>query len=144
MPIVLLRHASAGERDEWDGDDRLRPLDDLGRVQAAALVEGLSSHRVTRILSSPYVRCVQTVEPLADHVGLPIEVRGEVADDAVAAAALSLLREVADTVAVACTHRAVITALIGQGRPCPKGAAWILEATADGFAPTAYLPEPQL
>jgi 8-oxo-dGTP diphosphatase len=142
VPILLLRHASAGDRQDRDEDDHLRPLDDVGRLQAEALAEGLSAYRITRILSSPYVRCVQTVEPLAKLLGLPIEVRGEIADDAVVTAALSLLREVGEAVAVVCTHRAVITALIGPDRPCRKGAAWILEATADGFAPAVYLPEP--
>jgi 8-oxo-dGTP diphosphatase len=142
MPIVLLRHGSAGNREDWHADDHLRPLDDVGRRQATALADTLSSYPVTRILSSPYARCVQTVEPLAERLGLSIEARGEVADDAVAVAAVSMLRELGDAVAVACTHRALIKALIGPDRSCPKGAAWILEATPDGFEPTVYLPEP--
>jgi hypothetical protein len=41
-----------------------------------------------------------------------------------------------------CTHRSVITDLIGPDRPCRKGAAWILETTPNGFAPAVYLQEP--
>ena len=67
----MIRHARAGERSEWEGDDRLRPLDERGRRQAEALVDALAAFPITRIFSSPYDRCVQTVEPLAAQRGLP-------------------------------------------------------------------------
>ena len=47
-----------------------------------------------------------------------------------------------DAVVLVCTHRSVITDLIGPERPCRKGAAWILETTPNGFAPAVYLQEP--
>ena len=53
MTVLLLRHAWAGERDEWSGDDMLRPLDERGRLQALALRE-LSQRPIGRIVSSPY------------------------------------------------------------------------------------------
>ena len=65
VTLVVVRHGSAGDRDEWDDDDRLRPLDKKGRKQAARLVDVLAGSRIERIVSSPYLRCVQTVEPLA-------------------------------------------------------------------------------
>ena len=65
MTVILLRHASAGDRDGWDGDDRLRPLDEKGCREAETLVEELRRFTVRRVVSSPYTRCVQTVEPLA-------------------------------------------------------------------------------
>jgi len=70
---VLVRHASAGDRHGWAGDDRLRPLDARGRRQAAQLVELLRPLDMRRVVSSPYVRCVETVEPLAAALGLPVE-----------------------------------------------------------------------
>ena len=73
MTLVLVRHASAGDRHEWDGDDRLRPLDKKGRKQAARLLDVLADVTVRRIVSSPYLRCVQTVEPLARARGLEVE-----------------------------------------------------------------------
>jgi 8-oxo-dGTP diphosphatase len=63
MPLLVIRHARAGDRDDWRGDDRERPLDKRGRRQADALVEELEGYPISRILSSPYDRCVQTVEP---------------------------------------------------------------------------------
>ena len=73
MTSVLVRHASAGDRDLWPVEDRLRPLDARGRRQAAALVELLRPLGVRRVLSSPYVRCVETVEPLAAALELAVE-----------------------------------------------------------------------
>ena len=73
MTSVLLRHASAGHRARWDGHDVGRPLDDRGRRQASELVELLRPFGVRRVVSSPYVRCVETVEPLAAALGVPVE-----------------------------------------------------------------------
>ena len=61
--MILLRHAWAGDSSKWKGDDRHRPLDERGRNQAERLVEKLADQEIERILSSPYDRCVQTVEP---------------------------------------------------------------------------------
>lgn len=108
MSVVLLRHASAGDRDKWDGDDRLRPLDKRGRAQAKALRDRLRAAGVTRALSSPYVRCVQTLEPL----GLDIELDERLAEGAPRSETLALLAE-ADG-AVACTHGDVIENVIGR------------------------------
>ena len=65
MPILLVRHAVAASRSKWDGDDRLRPLTKRGQRQALDLVSQLSEQPVHRVLSSPYLRCVDTVAPLA-------------------------------------------------------------------------------
>lgn len=107
----LVRHASAGERDEWADDDRLRPLDDQGRRQAAELAAVLSSRDVRRVVASPYVRCVQTVEPLAAALGLDVEVDDRLAEGAGLAAQV-LLEEGG---VVACTHGDVIHDFLGRG-----------------------------
>ena len=121
MTSVLLRHASAGDRDDWDGDDRLRPLDGRGRRQAAALVELLSPIEVRRVVSSPYVRCVETVEPLAAALGLPVEQDQRLAEGA-GRAALEVLREQG---VVGCTHGDVVEAVLGHG--LKKGAVAVLQ-----------------
>jgi phosphohistidine phosphatase SixA len=106
MSVVLLRHASAGDRVEWEGDDRLRPLDPRGRRQAAKLVAPLLELGVKRVISSPYVRCVQTVEPLAEALGVEVELDDRLAEGAGRTAALELLENVED--AVACTHGDIV------------------------------------
>ncbi|MGW0483896.1 NUDIX hydrolase [Nonomuraea sp. NPDC003214] len=63
VPLVLVRHGSAGSRQEWQGDDALRPLDAEGRAQAATLAAVLPAFRPRTVLSSPSLRCVQTLEP---------------------------------------------------------------------------------
>ena len=69
MTLLLIRHASAGDRNDWVGDDLLRPLDGRGRSQASRLPELLGDYEIARVLSSPALRCVQTVEPLAALAG---------------------------------------------------------------------------
>jgi 8-oxo-(d)GTP phosphatase len=117
---VLLRHASAGDRDRWPVADRLRPLDARGRWQAAALVELLRPLGVSRVVSSPYVRCIETVEPLAGALEVPVEPDDRLAEGAGQAAA-ELLREPG---VVCCTHGDIVEAVLGRG--LKKGAAVVL------------------
>jgi 8-oxo-dGTP diphosphatase len=119
MSVILLRHASAGKREAWSGDDRLRPLDKRGRAQAAALCDLLRARGVQRVLSSPYVRCTQTVAPLELEI-VPDE---RLAEGAPVEATLALLHYLED--AVACTHGDVIEGVIG--RSLAKGAAVVLD-----------------
>ena len=71
--VVMVRHASAGSRSEWVGDDRIRPLDSEGRRQATALVALLRPWAIEEIVSADFVRCTQTVEPLSESIGVPIK-----------------------------------------------------------------------
>jgi 8-oxo-dGTP diphosphatase len=72
--IELVRHAKAQRRDRWWGrPDRERPLTKNGRAQAQTLATHLSRLPLTRVLTSPYTRCVQTVEPLAARLGIELE-----------------------------------------------------------------------
>jgi 8-oxo-dGTP diphosphatase len=128
--VLLLRHASAGKRSAWTGDDRLRPLDKRGRAQAAALRDVLRAHGVQHVLSSPYVRCTQTVAPLELEI-VPDE---RLAEGAPADAAIELLRDLDD--AVACTHGDIVEAIIG--RSLAKGAAVVL----DGLREVEEIPAP--
>ncbi|MBG0717591.1 NUDIX hydrolase [Microbacterium sp. 2C] len=72
FPIVVLRHAKALPREEWDGADALRPLTARGAKQAAAAVGPLRAFGIRRIVSSDAVRCVATVTPLAAALGRKI------------------------------------------------------------------------
>ncbi|WP_137815645.1 NUDIX hydrolase [Gandjariella thermophila] len=70
--VLLIRHAEAGSRDEWPGEDDLRPLTPAGKAQAEALRELLPLFGVDRVYSAPPLRCAQTVRGLAEDLGTPI------------------------------------------------------------------------
>jgi 8-oxo-(d)GTP phosphatase len=123
-PLLFVRHASAGDRGKWLGDDRLRPLDEKGRRQAAELVTTLEPYAVERILSSPFVRCVQTVEPLAAARGLDVETTDVLADGAGSDGVRRLLGELAGSPVVLCGHGGEIDELFGKTK---KGETRVLD-----------------
>jgi len=125
--VVLVRHARAGRRKEWTGDDRLRPLDERGRRQAAGLVGPLASLGVDRLVSSPYARCVETLEPTAALLELPLDERDELAEGASAEDVRSLLESLDGATPALCTHGDVVEALLGERLGLKKGAARVLE-----------------
>jgi 8-oxo-(d)GTP phosphatase len=129
VSVLLIRHARAGDRDDWEGDDLRRPLDERGRQQAERLVELLASYPVARVVSSPADRCVQTVEPLARARGLAVELRDELGEDLQETAGASLVRAMAsDDVAVSC-HGGLSDVVIGESQK--KGEAIVLELRDD-------------
>jgi phosphohistidine phosphatase SixA len=72
--VLLVRHAKAGDQQRWPRDDRARPLEPTGQAQAVWLAELLPWFGPKRVLSADKVRCQQTVEPLAEGLGLTVEV----------------------------------------------------------------------
>jgi 8-oxo-dGTP diphosphatase len=123
--VLLVRHARAGVRAEWEGDDRLRPLDKKGRRQAKGLVELLEEYPVGRIFSSPYLRCTQTVEPLAAARELPLEETSVLAEGSEREDVLQLLRPLEAECVVLSTHGDVVVELTGE--EMKKGATEVLE-----------------
>ena len=130
MIVYLTRHASAGHRETWDGDDQLRPLDGRGLRQAEGLVEQLGRREFKRIVSSPYVRCVESVVPLAHARGLAVEHAEALAEGAGAEAALALFRG-ARVPLVACVHGDLCLELLGE--KTKKGSTTVLELDGDSF-----------
>jgi 8-oxo-dGTP diphosphatase len=153
-PAYLIRHAKAGDRRAWSGDDVSRPLSKSGGRQAKALVRVLSSRVIERILSSPAVRSVDTVRPLADQRGLTIEPRDELLEGAPLSGALDLLEELRSTPSVLCGHGDLIPAVIerleAQGalvkadRGWKKGSVWVLEREAGLVVRATYIPPPEV
>lgn len=72
MHLYLIRHAHAGSRARWDQPDELRPLSARGEGQARAIAAQLATAGIDQLWTSPYVRCRQTLEPLAERLGLPV------------------------------------------------------------------------
>ncbi len=112
--IVLVRHAKAGRRVDWNGDDSERPLDQTGRRQAERLVGFIEAFAPERIVSADRTRCVQTVEPLARRTGLEIEIAPAFADEAYLAEP-----DVARTELLALAKAARSTVICSQGDAVP-------------------------
>ena len=137
MTIFLTRHAHAGKRSEWTSDDRLRPLSKRGKSQAEALPTVVGDLVVGRIVSSPYVRCVQTMEPLAEKFEIAIVESDEFAEGANGDDAYQLLLELDEHHGIACSHGDVIPDLLrrlvadGMDTDGPlidqKGSTWVIE-----------------
>ena len=140
MTLLLVRHADAGDRAAWTGDDTARPLSATGRSQSQALVDHLAAEPVASILSSPARRCIDTVEPIAQARGLHVEVDDALAEGTPLDVADRLLRRLRSSDVLLCSHGdvlgAIITSLRRRGaisdRPrWPKGSTWILEGWPD-------------
>ncbi|REK37447.1 MAG: NUDIX hydrolase [Actinobacteria bacterium] len=151
--IHLLRHGAAGNRDKWNGDDRLRPLTKKGRRQAEAIARQLEGREIERIFTSPYKRCIQTVEPLAKAIGAEIEVSDALAEGPDVDASYELIHNLAGSNAVLCSHGDVIpatmTRLMWLGLSlhsrfyCSKGSIWEVDIKDGRFTDGRYVPPPK-
>lgn len=139
--MLLLRHASAGKRLWSPSRDRARRLDRAGWADARKLVDVLGSHTIERLVSSPHVRCMDTLAPLARARHLVVEARDELAPDAALADVRALVAELPDD-ALVCTHREIVARLFGGELTCEKGGTWLLERRAGQQVPVAYLSPP--
>lgn len=112
--VHLIRHAIAGDRRDWDGPDENRPLTAAGRAQAEAIAERYRRACPDRIVSSPALRCMQTVQPAADLWGLAVEPAGYLLEGADAEEALGLLLAGLDSarLVLACTHGDVLDGMV--------------------------------
>ena len=142
MPLFLVRHAKAGKRSKWledpanDNDDRKRPLDDKGILQAEALADRLTDFAPTLLLSSPFMRCIQTLEPLGATLAITVTSDECLAEDNPFELILELLESCPDN-AVLCSHGDMIPmvtdALERRGmvvtgmRDSRKASVWVLE-----------------
>lgn len=152
MTIYLVRHGKAGNRGHWDGPDDLRPLSKTGRRQALGLADQLSGAPIEHVVTSPFVRCRQSVEPLAERLRLPVDLADELGEGAPLADALRLIEKVGHENAVLCTHGDVVGDLLhhldrkgvplGDVVKLEKGSAWVLEVEDGEIVAARYLPPP--
>jgi 8-oxo-dGTP pyrophosphatase MutT (NUDIX family)/phosphohistidine phosphatase SixA len=160
--VLLVRHAKAGSRSQWDGDDALRPLSSTGREQTRRLVRLLALFGTDRITSASPVRCRDTVAPLAEKLGIPIldePLLGEDEYEKEPQAGLARFRELASEpgVTVACSQGGVIPHLVGalaadsgvpgvdpDEVPARKASTWALTFGPDAELRSAdYYPHPK-
>ncbi len=152
MSVYLVRHAHAVGRGSWDGDDLERPLSARGRRQAAGLAELLKGEPIRRILSSPAIRCVDTVLPLAEVLGLPVKRRAQLLEGSPTSEAFELLRDAVTRKgdSVACCHGDLVPevlrwvsamgATLKGGDRWDKGSTWALEWDPERFVRGRYVP----
>lgn len=110
MRVLLVRHAHAGVRGTWPGDDLDRELSGRGRAQADALVDTWREDGIAAIHSSRAARCVLTVQPLADALGLTVAEAPQLLEGVSPAETLAWLESLEDEgrTVVACSHGDVI------------------------------------
>lgn len=144
--LLLVRHGRAGDKASWPGEDRLRPLDRTGQKQAQRLAVVGPCFGPEIVYSAELTRCVDTVRPLAERLGVPVRLEPEFDRTAHARhpdLALRRLREIAaqGRPAVVCSQGEVIpdvlAALAAQDGvelaevSARKGSVWAL-SFADG------------
>lgn len=139
--LFVVRHAKAGERRLWTDDDLNRPLSKKGWKQASLVGKRLAPLDPSELFSSPYVRCIQTLEPLAEQLHTDVEVDQRLCEDEPFEPVLELLREVPDR-AVLSTHGDIIPATMqalsrrGMKLITPpdwrKAAVWVLKRNKKG------------
>ncbi len=159
MTLLLIRHAEAASRSTWDAPDALRPLSAKGRRQAAGMVQVLGDEfPVGRLVSSPSLRCIETLSPLAATLCLSLEVAEALAEGADPDAAVELARSGATLpgsagALVLCSHGDLIPAILevlqaddgvdlGRGPRCQKGSTWVFEGKRRRFSTGTYIPPP--
>lgn len=152
--IFLLRHAAAGDRTKWSGPDPERPLTKKGRKQTQIITEALAAKNIERIVTSPYKRCIETVEPLAKRIGAKVEVSQALAEDPDIDAAYGLVDSLVGHNAVLCSHGDVIPALMHRLMwagltldtrfQCSKASVWEVGVETGRFTTGHYIEPPKL
>lgn len=152
MTLYVVRHAHAGQRSEWIGDDRLRPLTERGETQSQGIATLLSSCAPRRLISSPARRCVQTIAPLAEELGIEVVEDDRLFEGAAVGEIRSLLDDVAAEDAVLCSHGDVIPVLLDllveaglrpeRNLVWQKASVWIAERDDGGWGTGRYVPPP--
>jgi len=140
MAIHLVRHATAASRPDWHQSDDLRPLTSAGLAQASTIADALVPFDVRRILSSRSARCTQTMQPLADKLGLSVDIHRALAEEASVEDVWSLVETIAatGTESVLCSHGNVIPPVLDRLHrrgvvidavrwSCHKGSIWTLQ-----------------
>jgi 8-oxo-(d)GTP phosphatase len=159
--LLVVRHAKAGSRDSWDGDDGLRPLSTAGRKQAQQIAELLPLYGPDRVVSSPQVRCRDTVAPLADALGLEVAPEPQLSEGSYEDdpdATLKRVRELAAQpgVTVLCSQGGVIPDVVAaltreaaapvdvdvDDVPSKKGSIWVLGLRDGALVSADYLHRP--
>ena len=116
-PLVIVRHAHAVGRGTWADDDAIRPLTAAGTRRAHALAPLLAAYGVTRLVSSPSLRCTETLRPYAARIGAALRTKDGLSEEGYADDPARARRHLARLVergapAAVCSHGPVIPELL--------------------------------
>lgn len=151
VPLFLIRHALAGVRNNLDPADDRRPLDEIGLNQAQSIAASWTCGDIEAVYSSPALRCVQTVEPLAERLGLAVQIAPELFEGTARSRSIEYIRSFTGRSVVLCSHGDVIPDVLRNlevggcqlhGRGCGKGSIWELDNSTDRIESGMYTPEP--
>ena len=150
--MYLVRHADAGRSSDWEGDDALRPLSPFGRRQRAELQDMLTRNPVTQVYSSPFTRCVETVQPIADSLQLRVRETDDLGEGRSPEGLRDLLGSLEGHSIVVCSHGELISKFVGmvaaEGARLvgpmhwTKGSVWVVDAVGGKVNRARYLPAP--
>lgn len=156
-PLVLLRHAKAVKRSEWDGDDGDRPLDVYGQTQAKRLLPTFLPFAISEIHSSDAIRCMETVEPMARALDLHTVVASDLSEyrhETHKESALDYAQGLMDSgkSAIICSHNPILPKLLKKligkknfkdlDRKLEPGEAWILHHRDGEIVAIDWAPDP--
>ena len=152
--IRLLRHALAGNRGDGSGEDTQRPLNKKGRRQAAAIADTFAGADIDRVISSPYVRCVETARPLAKRVGVKVEIDDRLGEEVPPGSAFEVVSELAGYNAVVCTHGDPIVQILKKMKKqgatlksamnLAKASVWEIDVVGGELTEARYISPPKV
>jgi 8-oxo-dGTP diphosphatase len=150
--FYVVRHAKAGSRSHWEDDDRIRPLSKSGLKQAEAIVPVLAPYSISGVCSSPYLRCVQTVEPLARARRFQVQETKRLAEGAGLKGVYRFFDDPKLDDVVLCTHGDVVLELVedlirrrivkASQMALDKGSTWVVEVDDAWPVSARYIPAP--
>lgn len=129
--VLIVRHGTAGRKSRYKGDDRKRPLDKHGRAQAESLVGLLLAFGATDLHAADRTRCHQTIEPLAEELGVPIRDEPLLTEESYADNRKRTRQRVLDIAAKSGTR-----VICSQGKVIPDLIEWWCER--DGVRPDRW------
>ncbi|MCX6536841.1 MAG: phosphoglycerate mutase family protein [Actinobacteria bacterium] len=152
MTLYIVRHAKAGKRSEWDGPDTLRPLSDKGWEQSQAIAEKLVELKPSALISSPAVRCMQTLEPLSKATKIEIFADKRLFEHGDVAKMIELLEDAQDSTVIS-SHGDMIPEVIkilqrrgmeiGSKPDWRKASVWVVERIKNSFTSAIVMAPPQ-
>lgn len=149
--VYLVRHAHAGDKKKWRKADAVRPISTKGQEQVASLTTRLVRTPITDVISSPSLRCEQSVGPLAARLGLHVKSVGALRRESPPDKVIRLIRKQRGKRTVMCSHGETIGPLIQRlaedpnvdfrgPLEWPKGSIWVLTTRRKRIVKARYVP----